>query len=76
MIITSSARISASDISPEAVALARANITRAGLEDSISLKVSDFKDVKLSKDCEFTIGFEMLKAYQKSKKLTQIDNIE
>ena len=46
MIITSSARISASDISPEAVALARANITRAGLEDSISLKVSDFKDVK------------------------------
>jgi putative N6-adenine-specific DNA methylase len=40
------ARISASDISPEAVTLALANIKRAGLEDSISVKVSDFKDIK------------------------------
>ncbi len=45
-IINSQARISASDISPEAVILAKSNIKRAGLEDIITVQVSDFKDVK------------------------------
>jgi putative N6-adenine-specific DNA methylase len=45
-IIESPVRITASDISPEAVRLAKANIKRAGLENTISIEVVDFKDVK------------------------------
>lgn len=45
-IISSPAKIFASDISPEAVKLAGANIRRAGLSDSISLQIADFKDLK------------------------------
>lgn len=45
-IIESPVKISASDISAEAVKLATANIKRAGLEDSISIGVADFKDIK------------------------------
>ncbi len=45
-IISPPVKISASDISPEAVKLAEANIRRAGLSDSISLQVADFKDLK------------------------------
>ena len=45
-IISSPAKIFASDISPEAVKLAESNIKRAGLEDSVVLQVSDFKDLK------------------------------
>lgn len=45
-IIGSAVSIYASDISPEAVKLAEANIRRAGLEDVIKVQVSDFKDLK------------------------------
>lgn len=45
-IIASPVRISASDISPEAVNMAEANIRRAGLEEYISVEVSDFKDLR------------------------------
>jgi putative N6-adenine-specific DNA methylase len=45
-IISSPVKIFASDISPEAVKLAEANIRRAGLADYINLQVSDFKDLK------------------------------
>jgi len=34
-------------------------------------KISDFKDVELSKDCKLTIGFEILSAYQKSKQVPE-----
>ncbi|MBN2861674.1 MAG: RNA methyltransferase [Bacteroidales bacterium] len=43
-------RISASDISREAVRQSFANFKRAGLEDVISLKVADFKDVTPQED--------------------------
>jgi putative N6-adenine-specific DNA methylase len=45
-IIESPVKISASDISPEAVKLAASNIRRAGMENSISIEVADFKDIK------------------------------
>lgn len=45
-IIGSPVDIYASDISPEAVKLAEANISRAGLADVIRVKVSDFKELK------------------------------
>jgi putative N6-adenine-specific DNA methylase len=38
--------IYASDISSEAISFARSNISRAGLSDSIDIKVSDFSDIK------------------------------
>ena len=38
--------IYASDISPEAITLTKANIMRAGLEDIIKVQISDFKDLK------------------------------
>ena len=41
-----SVRITASDILPEAVDLAKANIKRAGLSEYIDIEVSDFKDLK------------------------------
>lgn len=41
---TAGIRISASDISDKAVNQARTNITEAGLNDLVSLEVSDFKD--------------------------------
>lgn len=43
-------RIKASDISPEAVNLANANIKRAGLGEYIDIEVSDFKDLKAIDD--------------------------
>jgi putative N6-adenine-specific DNA methylase len=46
LIIPSQVRIFGSDISEEAVSLAKANISRAGLTDVISLNTSDFKDLK------------------------------
>ena len=48
-IMDSPVHIYASDISPDAVMLAKANIRRAGLESSVTVQISDFKDVK-SKD--------------------------
>jgi putative N6-adenine-specific DNA methylase len=52
-IISSPVKISGSDISEEAVLLARANIKKAGLSDSISLEVSDFKDLKAKENNGF-----------------------
>ncbi|MBK9389919.1 MAG: class I SAM-dependent RNA methyltransferase [Bacteroidetes bacterium] len=49
-IIGSPVDIYASDISPEAVKLAEANIRRAGLADVIKVQVSDFKDFKCIDD--------------------------
>lgn len=45
-IIAPPVRITASDISPEAVSLAKANIKRAGLSEIIEIEVIDFRDVK------------------------------
>lgn len=45
-IIASPVRIAASDISPEAVNMTKANIRRAGLEEYISVEISDFKDLR------------------------------
>ncbi|HUX96272.1 MAG TPA: THUMP domain-containing protein [Bacteroidales bacterium] len=42
--------INASDISPDAITLAKANIKRAGLENSIKVQISDFKDLKAIDD--------------------------
>ena len=50
MIIESPVKITASDILPEAVNLARANIKRAGLSKYINIEVSDFKDLKAVDD--------------------------
>lgn len=41
-----SVRITASDILPEAVDLAKANIKRAGLNEYIAIEMADFKDLK------------------------------
>ena len=49
-IIESKVNIYASDISPDAISLAKANIKRAGLENSIKIQVSDFKDLKATDD--------------------------
>jgi len=43
-IVTSPVKIFGSDISPEALLIAKANVAKAGLNDTISLEVSDFKD--------------------------------
>ncbi len=43
---TSPVQISGSDISGETLQIAKTNITKAGLNDSISLEVSDFKDLR------------------------------
>ncbi len=45
-IISTAVKIFASDISPEAVRLAEANIRRAGMGDVIAVNIVDFKDVK------------------------------
>jgi putative N6-adenine-specific DNA methylase len=45
-----SVRITASDISPEAVKLAIDNIKRAGLSKLIEIEVSDFRDLKAISD--------------------------
>ena len=42
-------QIYASDINPNAVSAARENIERAGLDDYIKLKVSDFRDLEIKK---------------------------
>jgi putative N6-adenine-specific DNA methylase len=47
-ILPSPVKISGSDISEQAVAYARSNIDTAGLTDDISLKISDFKDLRSS----------------------------
>jgi len=49
-IIESPVKITASDILPEAVSLARSNIKRAGLGKYINIEVSDFKDLKAVDD--------------------------
>ena len=49
-IIESPVKITASDILPEAVNLARSNIKRAGLSKHINIEVSDFKDLKAIDD--------------------------
>jgi len=46
MISLSPVKIFGSDISDQAIQHAKANILKAGLEDIISLKVCDFKDIK------------------------------
>jgi putative N6-adenine-specific DNA methylase len=43
---SSPVKISGSDISEETLRIARANVERAGLSDTVSLEVSDFKDIK------------------------------
>jgi putative N6-adenine-specific DNA methylase len=43
----SGVKISGSDISPEAISQSRLNVDRAGLTDVISLKIIDFKDLKV-----------------------------
>jgi putative N6-adenine-specific DNA methylase len=50
MITGASVRITASDISPEAVNLAIANIKRAGLSEQIDIEVSDFRDLRAISD--------------------------
>ncbi len=52
-IISSSVKINASDILGEAVEQAKANITRAGLLDCISLGTADFKDLAASDEHGF-----------------------
>jgi putative N6-adenine-specific DNA methylase len=47
-IIKSSGKISGSDISPQAIQIARSNVEKAGLADIVSLDISDFKDLKSS----------------------------
>jgi putative N6-adenine-specific DNA methylase len=42
---TSGVKINGSDISEEALQVAKTNVTKAGLNDSITLEVSDFKDL-------------------------------
>jgi putative N6-adenine-specific DNA methylase len=42
----SSVKISGSDISEQAVLQAKANVAKAGLNDIVSIKVSDFKDLE------------------------------
>jgi len=49
-IIESPVKITASDILPEAVNLARSNIKRAGLSKYINIEVADFKDLKAVND--------------------------
>jgi len=49
-IIESPVKITASDILPEAVSLARSNIKRAGLSKFINIEVADFKDLKAIDD--------------------------
>jgi len=44
-IIDSPVKIHGSDISEQTLQFARANVAKAGLSDSISLEVSDFKDI-------------------------------
>jgi putative N6-adenine-specific DNA methylase len=43
-------KIFGSDISDEAIKQSKANVLKAGLSEVVSLKVSDFKDVKSSDD--------------------------
>lgn len=50
---SSPVKIFCSDISLQAVQQARANVLRAGLSESISLNVSDFKDIKAVDDQGF-----------------------
>jgi len=52
-IISSPVNISASDISEQAVQYARSNIEKAELSDSITLEVSDFKNLKSNDDNGF-----------------------
>ena len=46
-------KIFGSDISEEAIAQAKANVSAAGLSDTVSLGVSDFKDLKAIDDQSF-----------------------
>jgi putative N6-adenine-specific DNA methylase len=52
-IVSSSARISGSDISEKAIGQARANAEMAGLRDVITLEVADFINLKAAGDNEF-----------------------
>jgi len=52
-VIPSPVKIFGSDISESVLQFAKANIGRAGLNDVISLEVSDFKNVKSSNDSGF-----------------------
>lgn len=54
-VLPSGIRISGSDISLQAVNLARANIEKAGLSESISVEVIDFKEIKPDVPPEFLI---------------------
>jgi putative N6-adenine-specific DNA methylase len=47
---TSPVKICGSDISELAVSQARSNVSRAGLNDIVSIEVSDFKDLKSTDD--------------------------
>jgi putative N6-adenine-specific DNA methylase len=53
LIVPSPVKIYGSDISVSAVAQTRTNITRAGLDDVISIEVSDFKDLESSDKAGF-----------------------
>jgi putative N6-adenine-specific DNA methylase len=50
---SSPVKIFGSDISEQAVAQSRANVSRAGLSDVISIEVADFKDLKSVEDKGF-----------------------
>jgi len=51
--VTSPVKIYASDISEEAVLQSKANITKAGLMDVVTLQVADFNDLKSENDSGF-----------------------
>jgi putative N6-adenine-specific DNA methylase len=50
LIVPSSVKISGSDISEQTVQVAKANVARAGLNDTVVLETYDFKDLKASDD--------------------------
>jgi putative N6-adenine-specific DNA methylase len=52
-IVSSPVKISASDISEQAVQYARSNIEKAGLTDSMTLEVADFKNLRSNDDDGF-----------------------
>jgi putative N6-adenine-specific DNA methylase len=53
LIVPSTVKIFGSDISEQALEMAKANVSRAGLTDVISLEVSDLKDLKNTDDQSF-----------------------
>ena len=52
-IVSSAVKISGSDISEKAVAQARANVAKAGLQDVVSLDIADFKNLKSAEENGF-----------------------